>query len=171
MWIFLNNAAYSIVQWPDDHRLLKVRSRIEGDIEKNFPKYEVKVFPNNDYRFSALVPKRVVAEVMAKLIRGITYGNFKGSIPNDKAGNERHNLYLSIWSKFKDHQDRKYPRRYQYQTLPFGKIDPYYFGQDDAEIAAEYYGDEFEEENEYGGDLANDEPLFDFPPLKDDILP
>jgi hypothetical protein len=63
---------------------LVVQGRVKGDIEALFPKADVRLSPARDYRFRALVARKVVAEVLAKKAMDIDYDNFKDSI-TDKA--------------------------------------------------------------------------------------
>lgn len=99
MWIFLNDAFFSIVEPgtdlpPKDRKgNLVVRARMRGDIEKVFRGSKVKETPARDYRFRAIVPRARVAEVIAWRIKNIDYGNFKNSVKNDK----RHKAYGRVW--------------------------------------------------------------------------
>lgn len=94
MWIFLNDAFLSIVDKGGDGSTLLVRARRAGDIEAIFPKAVVKETPRNDYRFRARIDREAVALAMAESIRGITYGNFKGSVKD----HARHDAYMDVWS-------------------------------------------------------------------------
>ena len=55
----------------------------------------MRVTPGRDYLYRALVPRKVVADVLARKAMNIKYNNFKDSI-TDKA-NDRHDAYLRIW--------------------------------------------------------------------------
>ena len=102
MWLFLNNAFVSIVAPlpnrgvdPDD--FLVVRARIQGDIERLFPKAKVTSSKATDYQFRAVVSRDDVATKIAEqVVLGINYTNFKDSIP--KADNKRHAAYLRVWA-------------------------------------------------------------------------
>ena len=56
MWVFLNDAALSIVAQRERPDCLLVRGRVAGDIEAVFPKAHVTVTPDADYRYRASVP-------------------------------------------------------------------------------------------------------------------
>lgn len=97
MWICLNRAFLSIVE-PVAHAqgssaTLLVRARRPGDIESVFPGVTVEKRPERDYLFRALVPREAVAEAVASEVRGIDYGNFKGSVRNNKL----HDAYSAFW--------------------------------------------------------------------------
>lgn len=93
MWIFLNNAFLSVVDKGGDGTTLLVRARKAGDIERVFPEAEVRETPGNDYRFRARLGRERVATAMAEAIRGVTYPNFKGSVPDQG----RHDAYMQVW--------------------------------------------------------------------------
>ena len=61
MWIFLNNAALSIVAHRTQPKTLVVRSRVSGDIEAVFPAVAVSHTPNADYAYRANVARTAVA--------------------------------------------------------------------------------------------------------------
>lgn len=117
MWIFLNNAFFSIVAISprandlppavarERASFLLVRARIEGDIERVFPNAEVRRTDTRDYRYRAFVPREAVAQRMAATVDAIDYHNFKGSIALDDEG--RHNAYLSVWQVLYNAQRRE----------------------------------------------------------------
>jgi hypothetical protein len=98
MWIFTDTSFVSIVR-PKNGKgrkdFLVARGRVKGDIEAMFPKATVRLTPARDYRFRALIPRKVVAEVLAKKAMDIDYDNYKDAI-TDKA-KDRHDAYLSVW--------------------------------------------------------------------------
>lgn len=114
MWIFLNNAFLSVVDPKASYsggrgpvsRDLLVRARLKGDIEAVFPKAKVQETPDRDYRFRALLPREVVAEVMLDAVNEIDYQNFKGSVP-EKA---RHDAYAGVWGVMYREQERRVPK-------------------------------------------------------------
>lgn len=93
MWICLNNAFLSIVAHRDQPEMLLVRGRREGDIEAVFPDAEVSVTPRADYLCRAVIPREVVADVIATQAQGIPYDNFKASVRDGAL----HDAYLSMW--------------------------------------------------------------------------
>lgn len=106
MWICLNNAFLSVVDLvPRDPDKLMVRARIKGDIRRVFPhavERESRPEEFRDYRFRAIVDRRLVADMIAASIQAIDYSNFKDSVRE----NDRHDAYLSMWSAMKRYQDR-----------------------------------------------------------------
>lgn len=113
MWIFLKNSFLSIVidRQSKDGNLL-VRARRKGDIESVFPRAKVSVSPKRDYRFRASIRRQEVASAIADSICGISYDNFKDSVP--KKDRERHDAYLRVWSTMEQFQQ---PRRRQVAEL------------------------------------------------------
>jgi hypothetical protein len=79
---------------PDPKGRLLVRARVKGDIERVFPKARVKETPNRDYRFRSLIPRKIIASVMAEEVMNIDYCNFKSSVREG----DRHDAYLRCWS-------------------------------------------------------------------------
>jgi len=103
MWIFLNDAALSIVADRDNEDRLLVRGRIEGDIDRVFPEAQVSHTPEFDYAYRAFIARDAVADVIARNIDSIQYDNFKNSIePQDHA---RHTAYLNVWFSMRDYQE------------------------------------------------------------------
>ncbi len=102
MWLFLNDAFLSIVAHRDHPERLLVRSRIEGDIERAFSEEERaacgEVFQilEADYRYRMEAPRYVVAALLARQARTMTYTNFKDSIPGDHK--KRKLAYMRVWS-------------------------------------------------------------------------
>lgn len=96
MWICLNDSFLSIVdpgaQGPKGDYLL-VRARIKGDIERVFPKANVIVIHGRDYLFRAFIPRKQVADAIAKRVMENHATNFKNSVPE----NMRHDAYARIW--------------------------------------------------------------------------
>lgn len=95
MWVFSKDVFLSVVAIKDDPIRLMVRARIRGDIEKVFPLYagRVRMTPNSDYRFRAMIPRSEVSCVMAKMVKDIDYINFKDSVTDQR----RHWAYSDVW--------------------------------------------------------------------------
>lgn len=93
MWIFLNNAALSVVAHRELPGTLLVRSRIEGDIQRAIPSAKVFENPSADYRYRANVSRAVFAAALVSAAEAIDYGNFKGSV-KDRV---RHEAYMAVW--------------------------------------------------------------------------
>lgn len=101
MWIITSTSFVSIVQHRDDPRLLIVRGRFKGDVERflavpgHLQPLE-QVTPHADYRFRAVVPRETVAAAMEREVARIRYPNFKDSI----VAKWRKALALRVWSLF-----------------------------------------------------------------------
>ncbi len=99
MWVFLNNSFLSIVENRNNKDELLVRSRIKGDIEKVFPDSDVFEMKNSDYKYRSYIKKTNVSNKLKNIVEGITYDNFKNSIPSDQS--ERHHSYLNVWTELR----------------------------------------------------------------------
>lgn len=101
MWIFLNNAFFSIVEPENgstDHLL--VRARFAEDIGRIFPESEISYTPKRDYAYRAIIERNKVENKIAECIRNIDYTNFKNSTYEDW----RHDVYSDVWSIMYDEQ-------------------------------------------------------------------
>lgn len=94
MWLCLNNAFLSIVSKDCADSELLVRARRKGDIERVFPKAEVRQTIGNDYLFRACVSRADVKKAMAKQVDALSYDNFKDSVED----NDLHHAYSGVWS-------------------------------------------------------------------------
>jgi hypothetical protein len=107
MWIVLNNAFLSIVAANDKPDEFMVRARLRGDIEAVFGDvFEVTSSKARDYRFRALIPRKIVAAVIADQVMAIDYGNFKNSVTDE----QRHDDYFRIWQVMHVAQQRETAR-------------------------------------------------------------
>jgi hypothetical protein len=103
MWIFLNDAFFSIVADNVDPEFVVVRARVRDDLEKTFGHdIEVIEMDDSDYRFRTWLEKIYVAEVIGERILDIDYTNFKSSI--SKEDKDRSNYYLRVWAIMNDWQ-------------------------------------------------------------------
>lgn len=128
MWLFLSNSFLSIIDpnaaysggGPKSDKLL-VRARIAGDIERTFPEAKVVETPGRDYRFRALIDRKLVAATIALCVAEIDYGNFKGSVAEDA----RHDAYMGVWGVMHKEQERRVGKRHRGQKrLPLGHATP-----------------------------------------------
>lgn len=104
MWIFLNNAFFSIVEPSQNGSTdLMVRARFQGDIERVFPDVQVTYTTERDYAYRALIDRNTVAEVISNNIKNINYGNFKDSVEETW----RHNAYADVWFVMYDEQRKR----------------------------------------------------------------
>lgn len=94
MWVFLNDAFYSIVDYSNGAGPnLIVRARFKGDINRSFPELEEVHIPGRDYAWRAEIPREQVAKAMHDATMDISYRNFKDSVPEDW----RHDAYADVW--------------------------------------------------------------------------
>lgn len=115
-WICFTDSFLSIVADPVRKDTLAVRARARGDIERVFPKAKVVCLPNRDYAFRAHLPRKVVADAIAKRVLDTPETNFKGGTPE----NDRHDAYVRCWQAMADFQERRGHGR-PYQTTATGK--------------------------------------------------
>jgi hypothetical protein len=106
MWIFMPDAFVSIAEHGDDRRLLVVRARISGDIERIFPEAQVMETPDEDYRFRATLSRERVALVVSSRISHIQYQSVSGSVQDE----ERWSAYISVLSSMQEEQQRRTDR-------------------------------------------------------------
>jgi hypothetical protein len=108
MWVFLNNAFVSAVEYRDDPSLLVVRARVEGDLERFFSHWTVKPEVDRtedaDYLFRMVVSKDEFAEAVAQHVHNIDYDNFKDSIAD--SDDDRHDAYMGVWTVMMRLQDK-----------------------------------------------------------------
>ncbi len=126
MWIFLNDAMFSLVEDRKDKMKLVCRARIKGDIERVFPGADVKETTDSDYRFRAWLDRDMVATQIAQEVKRINYDNFKNSIP--KEDKKRHDAYLGVWAVMNRLQEELYGLQewwldYKYKTAKKPKIE------------------------------------------------
>jgi hypothetical protein len=104
MWIFLNDAFYSIVDYSNGAGPnLMVRARFKGDINRTFPEVEELHLPGRDYAYRASIPRERVAKAMHDAVMDINYSNFKDSVAEDW----RHNTYADVWAVMYDEQTKQ----------------------------------------------------------------
>ena len=100
MWLITNFGFFSIVQKRGDSDL-SIRSRVKKDLKALREKYllglgEIKKSDVTDYRYRAKVSPADLAEAMGKMIRDITYDNFKNCVA-EKQGSKRAHIYHKVW--------------------------------------------------------------------------
>ncbi|MBK8638678.1 MAG: hypothetical protein IPN92_10470 [Chromatiaceae bacterium] len=100
MWIFLTHSFLSIVSAPDQPDLLLVRGRIAADIEYVFPEADIITNLGSDYKYSAYLPRKLVAEAIAIEVNNIDYTNFKKSVNPYN----RQLAYFDIYARMLDYQ-------------------------------------------------------------------
>jgi len=88
MWLFTKHGFVDLVQDRHESDKLLVRSQLEGDItafakaldEESGKQHTIEPIMDGDYRFSVQVGRKVVAEVVARLVSGIDYTTFKQAV-------------------------------------------------------------------------------------------
>lgn len=106
MWIFMPDAFVSIAEHAEDSRLLMIRARILGDIERVFPEAQVMETPLEDYRYRAALSRERVAHVFAHRLQHMTYQSVSGSIEDP----ERWTTYISVLTAMQEEQQRRVDR-------------------------------------------------------------
>lgn len=134
MWITSKTGFVSIVEHRSSADLMLVRARCAEDIEDMFAEWmapldddhvrqiraqyvgefdgvEINVDRSADYWYRAIVPRSLVALVVARQIHALDYTtNFKGNA--DKGDTLRHRAYMACWSamnRFQTTYDRTHP--------------------------------------------------------------
>ena len=79
MYVFTENALLSILAHERDERLVEVRARFKGDIERTFPETEVGYTPSEDFPYSTSVSRDRAAERVALQVQHIGYRRFNPS--------------------------------------------------------------------------------------------
>lgn len=76
MYVFTDNAFLSILAHASDERLLEVRARYSGDIERTFPESEVAFTAGNDFPYSTSVSRDRAAERIALRVQHVGYHHY-----------------------------------------------------------------------------------------------
>jgi hypothetical protein len=124
MWVFLNDAMFSIVEHREDPTCLVVRARVREDLQRVFPKYKMYTTPDADYRFRVFIDREKMAEILADEVRGIDYGNFKDSI--DSSDHIRKYAYTKVWEAMFRVQEELYETGKEWwKTYRYGNTSKY----------------------------------------------
>ena len=107
MWIFLNNAFFSVVQDKAKPKLLVCRARVKGDLEKLFPQYRVFTSEYTDYRYRCFITRDDLKDLLTKQVDDLDYENFKDSVKEK----DRKKYYSEVWGVMWDWQDELYPSK------------------------------------------------------------
>ena len=100
----MQDSFLSVVEHESEARLLHIRGRMRGDIEKIFPEADVIEAVDGDYRFRTSLPRERVAQAISLRLSKIDYTNFKGSVKES----DRRSAYINVWSAMYDEQQRLY---------------------------------------------------------------
>jgi hypothetical protein len=95
VWIFAKDGFLSIVQHSQQPRLLVVRGRVKGDIERLMSCNGVfeDTTGQHDYRFRAYLDRDRVADKIAEHVCAIRYGDFKSTVKDKR----RAKHYFAVW--------------------------------------------------------------------------
>lgn len=107
MWVILTDCFFSIVEKDCARNELLVRARRPGDIQKVFPKANVRRTPKDDYLFRAAIKRDDVMLAMENEVRRINYPNFKDAVADDAL----HLAYLRVWTSLEHLQPNSLQKR------------------------------------------------------------
>jgi hypothetical protein len=89
----MSDSFLSIVQSHDDSKILLVRARYKGNIERVFTDAKVTRTLAADYLYRAFVTRVAAAGAIAEQVNRIGYPNFKDSVRDTV----RHDAYTRCW--------------------------------------------------------------------------
>ena len=98
MWVYTPDSFISVVKHNTKPRMVLVRARFPGDIEKVFPLARVQKTPDADYLFRAEVSDRCLEHAMVRLARQVKYPNVKGAVDGRAKADPLGELTKSAWS-------------------------------------------------------------------------
>jgi hypothetical protein len=108
MWIFTNDAFFSIVKNRGLVKGVVVRARLPEDLTKTFgTQHEVIESDDSDYRFRMFLDHDYVSKVISKQVKNIDYDNLKNSI--DRKDVDRRHYYSQVWGVMLNWQKKLYP--------------------------------------------------------------
>lgn len=111
MWVFMNDAFFSVVKDRNNENGVVVRARVGGDLENVFGyDHDVLETDDSDYRFRMFLDQGYVSNVIADRVNNINYTNFKDSI--SKTDTTRKGYYTRVWAVMYDWQESLYQRAY-----------------------------------------------------------
>jgi hypothetical protein len=87
---------------------LLVRARRKAHLTKLFPKMAITETPKRDYRWRVTVPAKVWADLVAKRVMAIDYGNFKDSVKEDTL----HDMYAVWWADHHRYQTDRHRQKW-----------------------------------------------------------
>ncbi len=106
MWVFLPDAHLSIVQSDAESRVLQVRARFRGDIERVFPEADVAEDETSDYRFCASLARDRVAHALFNKVSHLHYASLVEEVPIEE--DVRREAYTAVWARLAEEQARLY---------------------------------------------------------------
>ncbi|MBQ9874488.1 MAG: hypothetical protein IJM30_08485 [Thermoguttaceae bacterium] len=106
MWLFTKRGFFSAVQNCDDSKLIHVRARFKGDLERLCEAYRlepsVASVPGADYPYRMDFPRETWASIVKSEAEEIDYPNFKNAVHE---GTDRDAAYMSVWFELKKRQN------------------------------------------------------------------
>lgn len=103
MWLITPTGFYSIVEKPSDARrnTLTIRSRVRSDLvglrQNWLPSLgRIRESVDTDYRFRATAPRAEIAGALARMIKMLSYANFKSEVAACRGASRAH-LYHDVW--------------------------------------------------------------------------
>ncbi|MEO8660739.1 MAG: hypothetical protein ABI693_19875 [Bryobacteraceae bacterium] len=104
MWLCFNDGFVSVVSDKEDHTRLLVRARRRRDL-LNLLGADMELVENAraDYRWRAVVDRKVFSALVSARVEAIDYPNFKNSV----ADRDLHDLYMDFWGLHRRYQDRE----------------------------------------------------------------
>lgn len=120
MWLFTPKGFYSIVAKGGGNDEVTIRARVKGDLENlkrdHEPALKIIDGGGTDYRFRAVVPRRVFLAILLELGDEIDYSNFKDAV-EQRQGKKRHDVYMRVWGIMHALQPRRPWKRRQKTAL------------------------------------------------------
>ncbi len=100
MWLFCKSGFFSAVRHAENPKLIHVRARFEGDLERlcevnGLKEITVEHTPGNDYPYRADFLKPVWAAIVCREANEIDYTNFKNAVHD---GTSRDQAYMAVWA-------------------------------------------------------------------------
>lgn len=101
MWLFTTKGFFSVVTADGEGDNLMIRARVRGDLEnlkrEHEPGLKILDSAGTDYRYRAIIERRVFLNILVELGDEITYRNFKDEVKAQQ-GKKRYKAYTQVWS-------------------------------------------------------------------------
>jgi hypothetical protein len=108
MWICLNDGFLSIVKGGPHKGQLLVRARKRSHLAAFLGPSNAEAItytPERDYHWRAYMPASLIADLLRRRLRDLSYDNFKDSVSE----NALHNMYAAWWSNHLRYQQTEHP--------------------------------------------------------------
>ena len=106
MWIFCKAGFFSAVRHRDDPRLVLLRARFKGDLERLLKMHgieaAVEFTPGGDYAYRASLSQAAWESVVQAEAHDIDYTNFKDAVHD---GTSRDPAYMRVWAAMRAAQE------------------------------------------------------------------